>query len=155
MGFFSLLAQRPHGIVRAMTHARKHLLVQVRDTAGEPDERFPAAFTRLVAAIEAAFRHEESLMETAGVPGLREQRQDNALLLNALHHALPQVEAGNLAVGREVVAALRDLLSLHRLNSLWVLATAQRTVLALRHGHAAARAGRGRLHRPGYRQHHR
>lgn len=152
MSMFSLRAQGPHGIVRALTLARNHLLVQVRATAAEPDERFAAAFARLVAQIEAAFRQEEILMESAGAPGLHAQRQDNALLLSALHHALPQVEAGNLAVGREVVAALRDLLALHRFSGLRILAAAQRTVLALRQGNAARPRGRTGLHGPVRRQ---
>lgn len=117
-----------------MAHARKALLVKVHAAACEPDDRFPAAFTHLVAAIEAAFRHEEALMEAIGFPGVREQRQDNALLQNALHHVAPRVEAGELGVGREVVAVLPDLLSLHRFCGLRVLATARGAVLALRRG---------------------
>lgn len=124
--------QGAHTVLRALTHARKGLLAQVHAAAGEPDERFPAAFARMVAAIEAAFRHEETLMETIGFPGVREQRRDNALLLNALHHAAPRVEAGELGIGREVVAALPGLLSLHRFCGLRVLATARGAVLALR-----------------------
>lgn len=85
-------------------------------------------------------------MEAAGYPGLREQRRDNALLLAGLHHTLPQVEAGEPATARAAVAALRPLLSLHRFSALRVLATAQRTLLAHRHGCAAGavRAGTGR-----------
>ncbi|WP_292042683.1 hypothetical protein [Massilia sp. UBA6681] len=123
-----------HTIVRALAHARKLLLAQVRTVAGEPDERFPAAFVHLSAAVEAAFRREEALMEATGFSGVHEQRRDNALLLNALHHAVPLVEAGDLGVGRAVVAALPDLLSLHRFCGLRVLATARGAVLALRRG---------------------
>jgi len=124
--------QAPHTVVRSLAHARNGLLTRVRAVACEPDECFPAAFARMVAAIEAAFRHEETLMETIGFPGVREQRRDNALLLNALHHAAPRVEAGEFGVGREVVAALPDLLSLHRFCGLRMLATARGAVLALR-----------------------
>ncbi|MEX5746229.1 hypothetical protein [Massilia sp. X63] len=112
----------PHTVVRALSHARNALLVQVHAAAGAPDLRFPEAFAHLVAAIEAAFRHEETLMEVAGFPGVREQRRDNALLLNALHHAAPRVEAGELGIGREVLAALPGLLSLHRFCGLRLLA---------------------------------
>ena len=127
-----------------MSNARKRLLARVREAGAEPDEGFPAAFARLVAEIEAAFRNEETLMEAAGFPDLRERRRDDALLLAALHHALSQVEQGNPATGREAVAALRDLLSLHRFSGLRLLATAQRGVLAHRHGRA------GGAMRPGY-----
>lgn len=143
----------PHTVVRALAHARSGLLLQVRAAAGEPDERFAAAFAHMVAAIEAAFRHEETLMETIGFPGVREQRRDNALLLNALHHAAPRVEAGELAIGREVVAALPELLSLHRFCGLRVLASARGTVLALRRRPPGPLAGYSGPARPGRRHH--
>jgi hypothetical protein len=39
----------------------------------------------------------------------------NAIILAALHRALPLVEDGDIALGRRLVAALLDLLSLHRI----------------------------------------
>ncbi|UVW30220.1 hypothetical protein [Massilia sp. H6] len=132
MFFSSLKGQGPHSAVRAMALVRKRLLVQVGAVAGEPDERFPAAFMRLVAEIEAALRKEETLMEAVGFPNLREQRRDNALLLAGLHHALAQVEGDQPATGRGALAALPDLLSLHRFSGLAVLAAA-------RHGERARR----------------
>lgn len=111
-----------HSIMLAMTLARKRLLAHVRHTAREPDECFLSAFTGLVAAVECAFRNEETLMESAGDLALQNQRRDNALLLSALHHAASQVEAGKLAVGREVMTALPGLLSLHRFCALHMLA---------------------------------
>ncbi|SFD28645.1 bacteriohemerythrin [Massilia yuzhufengensis] len=145
--------QSAHTVLRALTHARKGLLTQVHAAAGEPDERFPSAFARLLAAIEAAFRHEETLMETIGFPGVREQRRDNALLLNALHHAAPRVEDGELGIGREVVAALPGLLSLHRFCGLRVLASARGAVLALRRRPPGPLAGYSRATRPARRHH--
>ena len=115
------MLKRLHSIVRAMTLARNRLLARVRDTACEPDQHFSSAFASLVAAVESAFRNKETLMESAGHPALRNQRQDNALLLNALHHAASQVEAGKFAVGREVMTALPGLLSLHRFTALGML----------------------------------
>lgn len=117
-----IMIRRPHSIVRAMTLARNRVLARVRDTAYEPDEHFPGAFMDLVDAVECAFRNEETLMESAGHPALRNQRQDNASLLSALHHAASQVEGGKLTVGREVMTALPDLLSLHRFCALHMLA---------------------------------
>ena len=117
-----LLTRHPHGIVHAMTLARKRLLTCISKAAQEPDEQLFSAFGRLVAAAECSFRNEETLMETAGHPGFRDRRRDNALLLGALHRAASQVEAGNLALGREVIAALPGLLSLHRLSALRMLA---------------------------------
>ncbi len=138
-----------------MAHARNSLLVQVRAAGRAPDAAFPAAFGRLVAAIEAAFRKEEIQMEAIGFPGVREQRRDNALLLNALHHAAPRVDAGDLDVGREVVAALPCLLSLHRFCGLRVLASARGTVLALRRGRSPGPlAGRAHARRAARAPHH-
>lgn len=128
--------QGPHTVVRALAHARSSLQQQVRSAGCAPDGGFPAAFAHMVAAIEAVFRQEETLMERIGFPGVREQRRDNALLLNALHHAAPRVEAGELGIGREVVQALPALLSLHRFCGLRLLATARGAVLALRRGSA-------------------
>ena len=118
-----LLTRHSHGIVHAMTLARKRLLSCINKAAQEPDEQFSSAFVRLVAAVECTFRNEETLMETVGHPGFRDRRRDNALLLGALHHAASQVEAGNLALGREVIAALPGLLSLHRISALRMLAS--------------------------------
>jgi len=109
-----------------MARTRTALLRQVQAAAGAPDDGFVAAFTHLVDAIDAALRKEELLMETIGFAGVHEQRQDNALLLNALHHAAPRVEAGELGIGREVVEALPCLLSLHRFSGLRILAAAPR-----------------------------
>ncbi|MEW6761810.1 MAG: hypothetical protein AB1437_13390 [Pseudomonadota bacterium] len=150
-----LTIRGPHTVVRAMAHARNTLLVQVRAAAQAPEAGFAAAFSHLVAAIEAAFRKEETLMEAIGFPGVREQRRDNALLLNALHHATPRVEAGDLDIGREVLAVLPELLSLHRFCGLRVLATARRTVLALRRGREPGPlAGRAHGRRPARKLHH-
>jgi len=132
-----VFSQGPHTAVRAMAHTRSALLRQVRAAGAAPDGSFAAAFVHMVAAIEAAFRKEEILMETIGFPGVREQRRDNALLLNALHHAAPRVEGGELGIGREVVEALPCLLSLHRFSGLRVLASARGAVLALRRTNAA------------------
>jgi len=105
-----------------MARTRTALQRQVQAAASAPDDGFVAAFTHLVAAIDAALRKEELLMETIGFDGVHEQRRDNALLLSALHHAAPRVEAGEIGVGREVVDALPGLLSLHRFSGLRVLA---------------------------------
>lgn len=131
-----LARQGPHTVVRAMAHARNGLLARVGAAGRAPDCAFAAAFGHLVTAIEAVFRKEEILMESIGFAGVREQRRDNALLLNALHHAAPRVEAGDIGIGRAVVAALPGLLSLHRFCALRVLAAARGTVLALRHERA-------------------
>lgn len=137
MTSFLLRKQHPHATIRAMAHARQRLLVHVNKVADVSDECFCHAFVGLIAAVESAFCQEEILMEAAAYPGLHEQRQDNALLLQALHRAAVQVEAGDIALGREVTAALPGLLSLHRLSALRLLrhdVRGQRAGVVLRNG---------------------
>lgn len=147
-----LRTQHPHAMMQALTLARQRLLVHVNDIARQPDECFSRVFAGLVAAVESAFCQEENLMEAAAYPRVHEQRQDNALLLRALHHAAVQVESGNIAIGREVTAALPDLLCLHRLSALRMLShgvTGQRAGVSLCNGHLRIKAGS--LRRPGER----
>lgn len=89
--------------------------------AAEPDENFAQAYVELVAEVESHLRHEETVMEACGVKRLdervHEQRQENAAVLAAMHHVLPQVEDGDLGIARQLVAALTDILSLHRISA--------------------------------------
>jgi hypothetical protein len=55
-------------------------------------------------------------MGTLGYERLREQREENAVVLSALHRVLPQVEAGDAGLGRTVMGALLEVLALHRLS---------------------------------------
>ena len=104
---------RPHSLVQAMAPTLRRLLAHVSETARQPDDSLAQAFSGLVAAVESAFRHEEKVMEDAACPGLRAQRENNALLLCALHRADARVACGNAALGREVIAVLPGLLALH------------------------------------------
>ncbi|MEH6434777.1 bacteriohemerythrin [Massilia sp. DD77] len=117
-------------ICAAIRHARKHLCSRLLHAASAPDEGFVRAFPSLVAAVEAGFRHEEMAMEALGYASLHEHRAENATLLSALHRAASLVEAGDVALGRQVLAALRDLLSLHRLTTDLALAMAARPTAA-------------------------
>lgn len=115
----------------AIRHARKVLCSRLRRLGAEPDERFAHDFAAAVAEVEAGFRHEEVLMGTLGHARLREQREENAIVLSALHRVLPEVEDGNVALGRQVVTALLDVLSMHRLSA--HLALARHLPTRLRH----------------------
>lgn len=113
----------------AIRHARRHLcarLADCADSACTPDDCFVQAFPSIVTAVEAGFRHEELVMETVDYALLHEHRAENAVILAALHRAMPLVEDGDVALGRQLVEALHDLLSLHRLSTDLVLATAPR-----------------------------
>ncbi|MBQ5946098.1 hypothetical protein [Massilia sp. ST3] len=133
-------------ICAAIRHARKHLCSRLLHASSAPDERFVRAFPSLVAAVEAGFRHEEMVMEALGYASLHAHRAENATLLAALHRAASLVEDGDVALGRQVLAALLDLLSLHRLTTDLTLAMAARpAAVRLR---VRGRALRAHLHRP-------
>ena len=108
------VAADPQALCTVLRHARHALCQRVARAAATPDRMFAADFPALVGAVEAGFRREELTMEALGMPGLRERRQHNALILSALHHVTRAVERGSRETGREVVRALRDLPHLHR-----------------------------------------
>jgi len=116
--------KRPRTLVAALRHARKALCCRVQEALRAPNPAFVPAYGMLVAEVEAGFRHEEVIMGTLGYERLREQREENAVVLSALHRVLPLVEDGNATLGREVLAALLDVLALHRLRTSLALAVA-------------------------------
>jgi len=121
-----LPASSTRAICAAIRHARKHLCSRLQHAVSAPDERFVREFPSLVAAVEAGFRHEEMVMEALAYDSLHEHRAENATLLAALHRVTPLVEDGDVALGRQVLAALRDVLALHRLTTDLTLAMATR-----------------------------
>jgi hemerythrin len=114
----------PHAICTALRQARKSLCSRVELTAAAPDHQFVEEFPMLVREIEAGFRREQLVMELLGFPHLQERLEEDAIVLRALHRVTPEIERGNLALGREVVRTLRDLLDLHRLTTDLALAVA-------------------------------
>lgn len=113
----------------AMRHARRRLCARLAgtlDPAGTPDASFVREFPALVALVEAGFRHEETVMELLDYHRRHDHLADNAIILAALHRALPLVEEGDIALGRRLVAALLDLLSLHRICTDLALVTTTR-----------------------------
>lgn len=119
-------ANNTRAICAAIRHARKHLCTRLLHAASAPDERFVREFPSVVAAIEAGFRQEEMVMEALAYESLHDLRAENATLLAALHRVTPLVEDGDVSLGRQVLAALRDVLSLHRLTTDPALAMAAR-----------------------------
>jgi hemerythrin len=128
---------RPRALCTALRHGRKMLCRQIAGLAAGPDDALAHGFAALVAAVEAAFRHEELIMETLGYVRLHEHREENAVILSALHRVLPDVEGGDHALGRQVLGALEDVLALHRLSADLALAAAPPQVDARARGHAA------------------
>jgi hemerythrin len=121
-------SRAPRTVYSAVRHARRSLCNRLERMAGLPDEAFCQDFAGVVAAVEAAFRHEELVMEMLGYAHLRDQRAENAVILRALHRAIPAVDGGDCALGRQLVAALRDVLDLHRLSADLALAVGAPTL---------------------------
>jgi hemerythrin len=140
---------RPRAICTALRHGRKVLCKRIAELACASDDAVAQGFAALVAAVEAAFRHEELIMETLGYVHLQEHRAENAVVLSALHRVLPDVEGGDRALARQVLAALADVLDLHRLSGDLALAVAAHPPDA----HARGRAARGTLHVAPHRPH--
>ncbi len=128
---------RPRAICTALRHGRKMLCRSIAEIEASPDAVVGSRFAGLVAAVEAAFRREELIMETLGYAHLREHCAENAMVLSALHRVLPDVERGDAALGREVLAALTSVLELHRLSADLALTVAAQPAEARAHGHAA------------------
>jgi hemerythrin len=128
---------RPRAICAALRHGRKMLCRRIGEIVSGPDDMVGRGFATLVAAVEAAFRHEELIMETLGYVHLHEHREENAVVLSALHHVLPDVERGDHMLGRQVLSALVDVLDLHRLSGDLALTVAARPAEPRARGHAA------------------
>ena len=119
------LPARPPVYTAALRHARRLLCERLAHAAGAPDEVFAHCYVELMAEVEAHLHHEEAILEACRVKRLQErvheQRQENAAILAALHHTLPQVEMGEHETARQLVAALINILSLHRISADLVL----------------------------------
>jgi nucleotide-binding universal stress UspA family protein len=112
---------RPPVTTAALRHTRRLLCERLAHTAGAPDQGFAQSYAEVIAEVEAQLRHEETLLEASREQRLRErlheQRQENAAIMAALQHTLAQVEAGDFRMARQLVAALTDILSLHRISA--------------------------------------
>jgi hemerythrin len=139
---------RPRAICAALRHRRKMLCRRIAAIAAGPDDMVAQGFAALVAAVEAAFRHEELIMETLGYGQLHEHRAENAIVLSALHRVLPDVERGDCMLGRQVLAALGEVLALHRLKGDLALTVAAQPADARVRGRAARATLHVATHRP-------
>jgi hemerythrin-like metal-binding protein len=109
-----------------MTQARRTTTLQLERLAHTADDQFADGFNELVADLEMSFRDEEAAMEALNYPALRSHREQHARALSALHHAQPQVEGGDIALGREALELLPKWLLLHRSTMDLALASASR-----------------------------
>ncbi|MBW8897005.1 MAG: hemerythrin [Massilia sp.] len=138
---------RPRALCTALRHGRKMLCRQIAALAAGPDDALAHGFVALVAAVEATFRHEELIMEMLGYVQLREHRAENAVVLSALHHVLPDIEQGDLPLARQVLVALDAVLALHRLSADLALAVAPPAAGVRARGHAARATLHVAMHR--------
>jgi hypothetical protein len=116
----------------ALRRCRRDLCARVAALRAQPDDAFVHDFPAVVTAVEAGFRHEETLLELLGDAGLHPRRADRAVILCALHRTLPQVEGGDIALGRQVADALDAVLTLP-----WDTAAAHVARAHVAHAHVA------------------
>ena len=109
---FERFDMTPCAACAALRRRRERLLALLARLRRSPDPGFAQRFPAVVAAVEAAFRHEEVLLERLGEACLHPRRADHAVLLCALHRTASRVEAGDLVLGRQVAAALDAILRL-------------------------------------------
>jgi hypothetical protein len=101
----------PLAACAALRTSRTRLRALVAALQAQPDDVFVQDFPAVVAAVEADFRREEALLERLGDAALHPRRADYAVLLCALHRTLPQIEGGDVGLGRQVADALGAVLS--------------------------------------------
>jgi hypothetical protein len=102
----------PLAACAALRMSRARLCARVAALQAQPDDAFVQDFPAVVAAVEADFRREEALLERLGDAALHPRRADYAVVLCALHRTLPQIEGGDVGLGRQVADALEAVLSL-------------------------------------------
>jgi methyl-accepting chemotaxis protein len=132
---FSSATWMARNVSGMMEAARRSISAEMEHLSHTADDQFAEGFTALIADLEASFRDEESAMEALNYPALRSHREQHAQALSALHHAQPQVEGGDIGLGREVLTLLPKWLLMHRSTMDLALAATTRPL-----------AGRSRRH---------
>ncbi|WP_296952627.1 hypothetical protein [uncultured Massilia sp.] len=110
----------------AVAHSRRQLAEQLRRAADAPDERFGAAYRRLLASAELRFRHEQSVMDALGFSAAGMHREGNARTLAVLRQAESAVADGDVGTGRCALGLLARVLPLHRFTVDLALISRQR-----------------------------
>lgn len=92
--------------VSEMDDAHQAFFADLGELLNMPDDTFGPAFLALVGKVEVDFRDEETLMEEIDYPGLQGHCEQHARVLSALHHVVPHVMDGDIALGREAAELL-------------------------------------------------
>lgn len=137
---FSSTTWMARNVAGMMNEARREMSNRMARLSHTADDQFADGFTELIADIEASFRDEEAAMEALNYPALRNHREQHARALSALHHAQPQVEGGDVALGREALDLLPKWLLLHRSTMDLALAATSRAPAARARRHMGAGA---------------
>jgi hemerythrin len=141
---FNTTSWMAKNVAGMMSEARSAVAQRMERLARTPDDQFVDGFNDLIAELEISFRDEEAVMEALHYPALRGHREQHARALAALHHAQPDVEGGDVELGREALQLLPKWLLLHRSTMDLALAYATRAQAprARRHRGAARAEGR-------------
>jgi hemerythrin len=135
---FSSATWMARNVSGMMNEARRSIATEMERLSHTADDQFADGFTALIADLEASFRDEESVMEALNYPALRSHREQHARALSALHHAQPQVEGGDVGLGREALELLPKWLLMHRSTMDLALASATRPPAGRPRRHQAA-----------------
>lgn len=135
---FSSATWMARNVSGMMNEARRSIATKMERLSHTADDQFADGFTALIADLEASFRDEESVMEALNYPALRSHREQHARALSALHHAQPQVEGGDIDLGREALELLPKWLLMHRSTMDLALASATRPPAGRARRHQAA-----------------
>lgn len=81
---------------------------QIERLTRATDPCFAAGYIELVSCLELQMRAEEAALEAMNSRALHGHQEKHARVLAALNQAEPQVEEGNVALGREALALLEQ-----------------------------------------------
>lgn len=101
-------------LAAVLAEGRRAVAEHIEALSSASDECFADSYVHLVAALEQAFRAEELVMEAVNSRALRGHLEQHARALGALHQVMPQIEAGDIALGREALELLGRFLLMQR-----------------------------------------
>ena len=102
------------GRTAGMSLGRVRLSKQIEQLSRADDECFAAGYIELVSCLELQLRDEEAAIEAVNSRALHSHQEQHARVLAALNQAEPQIEQGNVTLGREALALLDRWLPLER-----------------------------------------
>jgi hemerythrin-like metal-binding protein len=92
--------------IPAMDRSHQIVFGELSQLATLPDRKFRPRFAAMIAGMECEFFSEDEWMERIDYPETQSHREQHAIGLGALHHAHSKVMAGEIELGRMVVASL-------------------------------------------------